>query len=277
MIASMGVFALLDTTAKYLSHWYPVPAIVWARYAGNLVLIVALLGARGQWRLMRSARPGTQFLRGLLLSLATLFYFSSLKVLPMAVAASIGFVLPLFVVVLAVPLLGERLDTPRLAAVVVGLAGALVVVRPGSALFTWFALLPMAMALSNALYQILTRKVAGVEPAATSLFWGAVVGTVIFAPLLAFDWRWPQTAWHWALFCAMGVFGLVGHLALIRGLERAPASLLASFVYSQLVWVMLLGYFVFGNFPDGWSLFGMAIIVGAGLYLANRQRLVTRG
>ncbi len=276
MILAVGIFALLDTIAKYLSRWYPVPGIVWARYAGNLVFMLALLAARGELRLMRTSRPGIQTLRGLLLGAATLLYFSSLKVLPLAEAAAIAFVLPLFVALLAVPMLQERLDPPRTIAVAVGFIGALVIMRPGAAAFTPYALLPMGMALSNALYQILTRKVAGIEPAMTSLFYGALVGTLMFSAVLPFAFEAPSTLWHWALYGAMGALGLAGHLALIRAFEYAQATLLAPFVYTQLVWVMFLGLAVFGDFPDRWSLAGMAIIVASGLTLANRQRLVTR-
>jgi drug/metabolite transporter (DMT)-like permease len=178
--------------------------------------------------------------------------------------------------VLAVPMLGERLDAPRLIAIVVGLVGVLVVMRPGSAAFTVYALLPLGMALVNALYQILTRKVAGVEPALTSLFYGSLVGAVMFAPVLSFAWRTPQDPWHWGLLAVLGLLATVGHFILIRAFEFAPATLLAPFVYTQLLWTMLAGFLVFGDFPDGWALVGMAIIVGSGLYLAGRQRLAVR-
>ena len=276
MVLAVGIFALLDTTAKYLSRWYPVPAIVWARYAVNLALLLVYFGARGRYDRLRTGRPGIQGLRGLMLGAATLLYFTSLTVLQIADAAAIGFVLPLFVTLLAVPMLRERLDAPRLAAVAIGLAGALVIVRPGSGVFTLYALLPMGMALCNALYQILTRKVAGVEHPLTSLFYGALVGTLMFSALLPWYWKTPLAPLHWALFFMLGVLGLAGHLALIRAYEHATATLLAPFVYTQLLWVTLLGYLVFGQFPDRGSLAGMAIIVASGLYLVSRHRLVTR-
>ncbi len=276
MVIAVGIFALMDTIAKYLSRWYPVPSIVWTRYAVNLALLVGYLAATGALHRLRTARPGIQMLRGLLLGTATFLYFTSLTVLPIAEAAGIAFVLPLFVALLAVPMLHERLDAPRLIAVLVGLAGALVIVRPGAGVFSWFALLPMGMALTNALYQILTRKVSGIEHPMTSLFYGALVGTLMFTLALPVAWVAPQSTYHWLLLVTMWVLGLVGHLALIRALDYAPATLLAPFSYSQLVWVTLLGLAVFGDFPDGWSLVGMAIIVGAGLYLISRQRLAVR-
>jgi drug/metabolite transporter (DMT)-like permease len=278
MIAAVGVFSLLDATGKYLAQSYPVPGIVWARYAVNLGLLVGWFVARGTLRHMRTARLGVQALRGLMLGSATLLYMTALSQLPMADAAAIGFVMPLVAAVLAVPMLKERLDGPRLLAVLAGLGGALVIVRPGFSVFTLYALLPLGMAVCNALYQILTRKLAGVEHPMTSLFWGALIGTLLFTPFLPTSWQMPEETLHWVLFGLMGIFGLVGHLLLIRAYDYANASLLVPMHYTQLVWVMLLGYVVFDDFPDAWSLVGMAIIVVSGLYLDNRQRLaVTRG
>ena len=276
MVAAVGFFVTMDTIAKYLSRWYPVPLIVWARYVSNLALLLAFLAARGELRLLRSARPGLQFARGLLLALATLLFFTSLSVLPLADANAIGFVMPLFVAALAVPMLGERLEPARLLAILAGLVGALIIVRPGSDLFTPYALLPLGMAVCNALYQILTRKVAGLEPPLTSLVWGAIVGAVLLSAAAPFVWVTPQAASHGALIVVIGVLASVGHFLLIKAYDHASATLLAPFTYTALVWAVVLGWLVFGDFPDGWSLVGMSVIVLSGLVLANRQRLTTR-
>jgi len=276
IFVAVGMFALMDSIAKYLARWYPVPGIVWARYAANLVILLAFLAARGELGRMRTARPGLQILRGLLLAGATFLYFTSLTVLPLAEAAAIAFVMPLFVALLAVPMLGERMDGVRLAAVFVGLAGALVIVRPGAALFTPYALLPVGMALCNALFQILTRRLAGEEHALTSLVWGALVGAAAFSVVLPFAWVTPSDPWHWTLLGVIGLLASIGHFILIKAYDHASASGLAPFFYTQLVWVLLLGWLIFGDFPDGWSLAGMAIIVAAGLMVAGRQRLAVR-
>ncbi len=277
MIVAVGLFTLMDTIAKYLARSYPVAGIVWARYAANLLLLSALLAARGELKFMRTRRPGVQVLRGALLAAATFLYFTSLTVLPMAEAAAIAFVLPLFVTVLAVPMLGERLDAPRMVAIVIGLAGALLVVRPGTAIFTPYAVLPVLMALANALYQILTRKIAGVEPPLTSLFYGALVGAVAFSFAAPFAWVTPSGWWHWTLIAVIGALATAGHFILIRAFDYAPATLLAPFVYTGLVWSMGLGLAVFGDFPDAWALVGMGVIVASGLALAARQRLAVKG
>jgi drug/metabolite transporter (DMT)-like permease len=276
MMIAIATFAVMDTIAKYLSQSYPVGSVVWARYAINLLVLSAFLIARGEVRRIKTARPGTQVVRGLMLGASTLLYFTSLTVLPLAEAAAIGFVLPVFVAILAVPMLGERIDMPRVIAIVVGLSGALVVVRPGTALFTAYALLPVAMALCNAFYQILTRKIAGLEHPLTSLFYGSLIGTLMSTLLLSAGVAMPVGWFHWTLFLTLGVLATIGHFVLIRAFDYAPATLLAPFVYSQLFWVMLFGWFVFGDFPDGWSIVGMAVIVASGLYIANRQRLTAK-
>lgn len=276
MVAAIGIFVAMDTIAKYLAQWYPVPGLIWARYVINLAILLAWFAARGELHRIRTARPGIQLARGLLLASATFFYFSALRVLPIADAAAISFVLPLFVAVLAVPMLGERLDLPRAVAIFVGMAGALMIVRPGSTVFTAYSLLPVAMAVCNALYQILTRKVAGLEHPLTSLVWGAIVGAVLFSAVAPFAWATPQTAFHWALLGVIGLFASIGHYLLIRAYDYANATLLAPYTYTAMVWAIALGFAVFGHLPDGWSVGGMAVIVASGLFLAGRQRLTVR-
>ena len=275
-VSAIGIFVLMDSIAKYLAHWYPMPGVVWARYLVNFAMILAWFAARGELRRILTARPGIQLARGVLLAASTFLYFTSLTVLPLADVAAIGFVLPLFVAALAVPMLGERLDLPRTVAIFVGLAGALIIVRPGTDVFTPYALLPIGMAMCNALYQVLTRKIAGAEHPLTSLVWGAMVGAVLMSAAAPFYWQMPAVAWHWALLGIIGVCASVGHYLLIRAYDYANATLLAPFTYSAIVWAVLLGFLLFGQLPDGWSVAGMLIIVASGLFLAGRQRLTVR-
>ena len=276
MVSAIGFFVLMDTIAKYLSQWYPVPGIVWARYVINLGILLAWLAARGELGRIRTARPGIQLARGCLLASATFLYFTSLSVLPLADAAAISFVLPLFVAVLAVPMLGERLDGPRTIAIFIGLAGALVIVRPGTDVFTPYALLPVAMAACNALYQVLTRKIAGEEHPLTSLVWGAIVGAVLLSAVAPIYWKTPDVGWHWVLLGIIGLLASIGHYLLIRAYDYAGATLLAPYSYTVMVWAVLLGFLVFGQLPDRWSVGGMAVIIASGMFLASRQRLTVR-
>ena len=276
MVSAIGLFTAMDATAKYLAQWYPVPGIVWARYCINVAMLLAWIAARGELHRVRTARPGIQLARGFLLASASFLYVSSLKVLPLANAAAIGFVLPLFVAALAVPMLGERLDMPRTVAIFVGLAGALMIVRPGSDVFTPYALLPVAMAVCNAFYQVLTRKVAGVEHPMTSLIWGAIVGAVLLSAVAPVYWVTPEIPWHWVLLGVIGLLASLGHYLLIRAYDYASATLLAPITYTALVWALLLGLVVFGQLPDGWSVAGMGVIIASGLFLGGRQRLTVR-
>jgi drug/metabolite transporter (DMT)-like permease len=137
--------------------------------------------------------------------------------------------------------------------------------------FSPAVVLPLATAVCFAAYQLFTRRLAGVDSTMATLFIGALVGTICVSFLLPFYWGLPQSAFHAALFVMLGVLGAAGHFVLIRAFEYAPPSVIAPFVYTQLVTVLVLGYLVFGEFPDGWSLAGMAIIVLSGAWMAARQ------
>ncbi len=266
------MFAVMDTTAKYLSQTYPVPAIVWARYFAQALFMLVVLGPRLKLDLLRTQRPGLQLVRGVTLALATLLFFSALSLMPIAEAAAITFVSPLLLTALSVVLLRERVPPGAWFAVAAGFIGVLIIIRPGGAVFSPAALLPLATACCFAGYQIMTRQLAGVDSSFTTLFYAALVGTVLTSLVVPFYWHPPETLLHGFLFVALGVLGAVSHFVLIRAFHHAPASVLAPFVYTQLVAVLLLGYVVFGEFPDGGSLAGMAIIVAAGVFIALRAR-----
>jgi drug/metabolite transporter (DMT)-like permease len=228
------------------------------------------------WRLARTRRPAIQLGRGLLLPIATLSFIAALKVMPLAEASALGFVAPLFVTLLSVPILKERVGPRRWAAVVVGFLGALVIVRPGGGLLQWAALLPLVTAASYSIYQILTRLVSRDEHPVTSLFHAIALGAAITSAALPWVWQAPPSVFAALLLGLTGVFGGIGHLALIKAFDMAPASLLAPFGYSQVVWTMALGYLVFGDFPDPISLLGIAIVVGSGIYIWWREKVAAR-
>jgi drug/metabolite transporter (DMT)-like permease len=271
IVAAVSTFALMDTAAKYLSRTYPVPGIVWARYAAQTLFLVAVLAPRLGLDLVRTRRPGLQVLRGVLLAASTMFFFSALALMPIAEAAAITFLSPLLLTAASAWLLKERVRRSAWAALLAGFAGVLIIIRPGGEVFTPAAVLAILTAVSFASYQLLTRQLAGVDSTMTTLFYSAVVGTVLLAPGLAFYWTAPETWLDAALFAALGVAASLGHFVLIRAFEHAPPSVLAPFVYTQLVAVLILGYVVFGDFPDGWSLAGMAIVVLSGAWIAARQ------
>jgi drug/metabolite transporter (DMT)-like permease len=269
------VFALLDTLAKYLGKIYPVLGLVWARYTVHMLVMLAWLGPSMKLDLIRSRRPGLQVLRGLLLIGSTCFFFFALKFLPMAEASSIGFVSPLLVTVFSAVLLKEQISLRRWIAVGAGFVGVLIIIRPGGQVFTPAALLPICMAVCWSLYQIVTRTVSKSENPYATLFYTALVGSIVLSFALPFSWQTPSFV-HALMIAALGLAGGFAHFILIRALTKAPASMLAPFYYSQLVWIILFGYLVFGDFPDGWALVGMAVIVGSGLYVAYGTRVHLR-
>jgi drug/metabolite transporter (DMT)-like permease len=271
IMAAVGTFAVLDTIAKYLSRTYPVPLIVWVRYAMHVLVMLVFVAPRLRRRLVTTARPGLQIFRGAVLAASSLLYFSALAFMPIAEASAITFLAPLLVTAMSAYFLRERVRRSAWIALAAGFVGVLFIVRPGSAVFSPAALLALGTALCFATYQLLTRRLAGIDSTMATLFIGALVGAVGVSCLLPFYWGLPQSALHAVLFLALGVLGAAGHFVLIRAFEYAPASVLAPFVYTQLATVLVLGYAVFGDFPDGWSLVGMAIIVLSGAWLAARQ------
>jgi drug/metabolite transporter (DMT)-like permease len=274
IVLAVSTFSCLDTVAKYLSRTYPVPMIVWARYLFHVLFMVFVLGHTVGRGLVRTRRPGLQLGRGVAVTLSSIFFFSALSHMPIAEASAITFVSPLLLTAMSVVILRERVRLAAWVAVGVGFIGVLIIVRPGGAVFQPAALLSLATAACFATYQLMTRQLAGIDSTIATLFIGALIGTVIMSIIVPFYWHLPETAWHALLFAFMGVLGAGGHFVLIRAFEYAPASVLAPFVYAQLVMVLLLGYVVFGAFPDVPSLAGMAIIVASGVWIATHQTRV---
>jgi drug/metabolite transporter (DMT)-like permease len=271
IMAAVSTFAVLDTIAKYLARTYPVPLIVWVRYAMHVLVMLVFVAPRLRWSLVTSRRPGLQVIRGFALAASSLFFFSALAFMPIAEASAITFLAPLLVTGMSAYFLRERVRRSAWAALGAGFVGVLFIVRPGGSVFSPAAVLPLATAVCFATYQLLTRRLAGVDSTMATLFIGALVGTLVVSLLLPFYWVLPQSAFHTVLFVMLGVLGAAGHFVLIRAFEYAPPSVVAPFVYTQLLTVLVLGYLVFGDFPDGWSLVGMAIIVLSGAWMAARQ------
>lgn len=271
MCGAFLLFSLLDSTAKLLGQSYPLTQVVWARYAGHAAVAVVFMWLYWRQRPWRSRRPGLQVLRGLLLLAATSCNFVALRHLQLAETAAIYFSTPLLVAALSVPLLGERIGPRRLAAIVVGFAGVLIVIRPGFGLVHWAVGFSCLVALLGAFYQILTRKVAAHDSAHTAQLYAALIGCAATTPLMPLDWVMPQ-GFGIVLMVAIGLLGGLGHWLLTLAHAYAPAPILAPFSYTQIVWMPVLGYLVFGNVPSPWVLLGGAIVVASGLYLLHRER-----
>ncbi len=271
VVATM-CFSTSDTMAKVLSATLPAIEIAWIRYV-VFVSLAAILVARSGLGL-RVRKPGWHVLRGLGLVGSAIFFMVSLRHLPLAEAATIGFASPLLITALSVPFLGEVVGRRRWAAVIVGLLGVIVVVRPGTAAFQPAALFGLASSLSWAVATILTRKMAGQHPAAM-LLWSAVTGLVVLTVLLPFVFVWPS-AWDVGLALVLGVVASAGQYLMVLAYRHAAASMLAPFSYMQLLWAVVGGWLVFRTLPDVWTLGGGVIIAGAGYIAAKSGRLVRR-
>jgi drug/metabolite transporter (DMT)-like permease len=272
VIVAVAVFSVLDSLSKYLTRFYPINLVVWARFTFHLLFVIVALGPRYGLALVRTARPGAQILRGLLLAIASVFFVSALKYLPLAETSAISFLAPLLVTVMSVIFLKEKVELARWIAVLCGFIGVLAIIRPGSSIFTWAVFLPMGCAVAYAAYQILTRRLAGLESPYTSIFYAGLVGALLLSAILPYSWVAPQSKLHIALLVINGMLGGLGHLILIKAFEHAPASRLAPFSYLQLIWVTVIGFLIFGDFPDTWSLVGIAILMASGIYTASHQR-----
>lgn len=262
----------LDASAKWLLREHSLFLVIWARYAGQMLVVTPFARAGGGRRFWRTGRLPLQLLRSSLLLGETFCFFGGLIYLPLAEASAISFLAPVFVVLLSGPILAEHPHHARWASAIAGFLGVLVVLRPGSAVFHPAALLMIGMALCNALYALLTRKLADEDPH-TSLFYSALVGTVgltLFLPFgFAGGWPPPRDA---AVFLLLGLLAGLGHWCVIRAFARAPAALLTPFSYLQMIWATVYGWLLFGQLPDLVSGLGMAIIVASGLLLAWFER-----
>lgn len=270
MLLTTGLFTSLDATAKYLAQDYPVPQVLWARFAFHLVFVTAFLGTRLSVTL-RSRRPKLQMLRSLLMLVTTGMFFFAVRTLPLADVVAIMFVGPLFVTALSVPLLGDYVGPRRWSAVAIGFLGALVIVRPGGGVVQWIAILPILAALSHALYTITTRQLANHDLPMTTLFYTAALGAAVTTAFVPFFWVTPDAS-GWLLMALLGIFGAAGHLTLIKALGYASPVVVAPLSYASLIWSIGLGFSLFGDLPDGMTLLGAALIAGSGLYVFHRER-----
>jgi len=266
-------FASLDTAFKYLSSRYPVPLLVWARWTIQALAIVAWLAPRRGLSFVRTAQPGRNLVRGAVLIGSSVCFVYALRDLPIADVTALNYSTPMMVVVLAVIVLGERLTPARVAFVLAGVAGMLLIVRPGTDVFRGASLLALASAAFYATFQIMTRRMAD-EDSGVLLFYPALVGTVAMSVALLFSLEAiVAMPWaHVAMLVVGAMVGTLGHLLFILAFQRAAASALTPFTYVHLVWATLIGWIAFGTFPDGYALAGMAIIAGAGLLITLHER-----
>ncbi len=273
-IVAMACFACLNAMSKTLStSGYPVIQVIWARYIFAFVFMLAMFLPRSGRQLFAIRRLWTQVLRGLLLFFSSYLFFHGVVYLPLATAAAISLSSPIIVTALSPKLLGEQVGPRRWAAVAVGFVGALIVVRPGHANFDWHALLIVASTVCSSFYQLFSRRYGQTERPDASATVATIVGTLAASPFVPFDWMPPHSAWHAVLFVGMGIMAGTGHYFLTIAYSQAPASVVTPFNYTQLIGSTILGYAVFGDFPDFWTWVGATVIIVSGLYIGYRERV----
>ena len=274
MCSALACFSCLDATAKYLVGYMDSLQVVWARYTSAFLLALLFYNPISHPRLLRTKRPWLQIGRSALLLLSTAFNFFAIRWLQLDEALSILFATPFIVAALAGPLLGEWIGWRRWLAILVGFSGVLLVTRPGAGGIHPAAILSFGSALCYALYVIATRVLSRYDTTETTLFYSNLVGAVAMLPILFFVWTPPQGWLIVLLMVVVGAFGSLGHFLLIAGHRLAPASVLAPFIYTQIIWTSALGFIVFSDVPNHWTIAGGAIVIASGLYLLSRERKV---
>ena len=272
MVFACLLFPLGDSIAKLLVASHSVFLIVWLKYVVQCLLVVLFVVMSGKTRLFKTARPGVQIARGVagIGSYATFVY--AISFIPLADAVAIEFSSPIIVVALCVPLLGEQVGPRRWLAVVIGFLGTLLIVRPGLGMVHWAASLMLFAALCVALMQILSRVLANDEDPLTSLFYLSVTGLVVATPMVFFIELTSLSLWECALMLAVGAIAGFCHYLFVHAYDFASASLLAPFMYAQIIGATVLGYVMFADVPDVYTATGTVILVLSGLYIAARER-----
>lgn len=270
MVAAIFCFTLMDASVKAVAPDIGVLPALWARYAGQMLMVAILVAPRLR-QVARSKRLGTQILRSFALMGATGFFFIGVTKLPLADNAALMSVNPVLITLGAALFLGEALGPRRIAGIAIALIGALIVMRPGTGLFAVVAVFPLLAALCYSAYALLTRKVGQDEDVWTSLFYTGLVGTLVLSAAVPFAWVTPPDAWSVVLMLGVAGFGTIGQLALIRAFSMGEAAMLAPFAYSGLVFSAFWGLVLFAEVPDQWTILGALVIAGAGLYVWHRE------
>jgi drug/metabolite transporter (DMT)-like permease len=276
LIVGLACFAGMEAVAKYLIHRGHSPVMVaWARYVTHLAVLLLLLVRFKPKELVRTKWLGLQVLRSLLIVSLTVLFFAAVAIMTLADATTILYAGPLLIVVFSGPVLGERVGIHRWTGVIVGFVGVVIIVRPGGEI-GWGAIMAFAAALCYASYALCTRILGPTESPVSTVFYTAFVGTVPLTVAVPFFWSMPSGAeWFW--LTVPGFLGAIGHYAIFLGYRRSPASALAPFTYTHLIWAALYGFIIFAERPDHWTYLGAALIAGAGIYVWYREQRRARG
>ena len=269
MLAAMACFSVMDAMSKILSETLHPMQAVWARYTGQTLIVGALVAPR-LVSVLSTAHPGPQLLRSTFLFAATCFFFTALAHMPIAAATAVMLTNPVMLTLGAALILGEPLGWRRVAGVAVALAGALIIIRPGGAVFSPHAVLPLLAGLSYAAYALTTRFLRHGESVWTSFLHATLVGTVFSSIIVTRFWETPDSR-EWAVIAALVAAGAAGQFCVIRALMLAEAGIIAPFSYTGLLWAALWGVLLFDEIPDSATGAGALVIAAAGLYVLHRE------
>lgn len=271
MLLGIGVFTSMDAVVKYLSlEGYPTIQILFFRSALAFVPVSLFIVANGGFRTLRTQRPFGHVLRAAVGLSAMGVIFWALHTLPISEVVAIMFAAPIFMTVLSIPLLGEKVGIRRWTAVVVGFIGVLVILRPDVGLDVT-VLIVIGGTVLYALAMILVRRLSDTEPSATIVFFFTLAGTLMMAALVPFGWVEPSTPLDWLLLVSVGLIGGTAQLIMTYAIRFAPISVLAPFEYSAMLWAMGFDVVLFSVFPEVATLWGAGIIAATGLYIVHRE------
>ena len=275
-ITAMLIFAAHDAMIKVLTAGLAVPQILWIRFIFFTSFALIMARRTGPLKLsLRSARPVLQIGRSLMLLLDMVLFVIAVGLLPLADTHALIASFPLIVTALSVPILGEKVGVRRWLAVAVCFLGVLLILRPGLTVLQPGSLVALGVAVAFAFYNVMTRIVGRYDSGEVSPVYVGIVGLLVTSFIAPFYWV-PPTADQWILLAIIGVTGATAHFLLITALKAAPASVLQPFNYTLLLAATVIGYLVFGQFPDFWTITGAAVIVGSGLYVIQRERSLKR-
>ena len=266
------VFALLDGSAKWLVGTMPVIMVVWLRFATHVVVAGAVLFPLKGLALVKTSHWRWHLVRALMFMAMTGINFWALQYLQLTVTSSIFFSVPLIIALASASFLGEKLPPGKWIAIITGFAGVLVIVRPWGAEFHPAMLASVVNALLYAVFMMMTRRLAAYDSPETIQYLPAVGAAIGLAPFAIAAWETPDGWLEWTVACLMGVLGGLGHYLLALAHRYAPASVIAPFLYQQVIYMALFGYLVFGDVPSAWVWLGAAVVIGSGLYLFSREQ-----
>ena len=274
MLLTVMMFVSVAAMVKQLALTYPIPQVLWARFFFHAVVTVLVFRARLP-HFLATPRVGVQILRATLFLVTSALFFTTVHVTPLATANSIMFLVPILITALSVPILRESVGARRWLSVAVGFAGALLIVRPGTDFLALAVIVPLAAALSQAFYELITRLTSRGDTPFTTAAYTPLVGVLVASAITPFFWIPPDFA-DWALMAFLGMVSFVSQFTLIKAYQAAPAAVVAPYYYTMLIWATVFGFVLFDEVPDAETLLGALIIVASGLYIFREERAPNR-